>query len=125
MILLLHLLEYAYSVVPVHLILSLTAHLVVLIFCDGHHSVFVPRRGLRYGSAECELVNKPFSLRLPGYLPLLILLLHHVLIKRAHLGIRLSRGPSRVQGWLSLLAIGGTPSEVLGITQRVVRLAVN
>jgi hypothetical protein len=62
MVLLLHLLEHANSVVPVHLILPFTAHFVVLIFCDGHHSVFVARRGLRYGSAECELVNKPFSL---------------------------------------------------------------
>jgi hypothetical protein len=42
MVLLLYLLEYAYSVVPVNLILPFTAHLVVLIFCDGHHSVFVP-----------------------------------------------------------------------------------
>jgi hypothetical protein len=42
MVLLLYLLEYAYSVVPVNLILPFTAHLVVLIFCDGHHSIFVP-----------------------------------------------------------------------------------
>jgi hypothetical protein len=68
-------------------------------------------------------MNEPFSLRLSGNLPLLVLLLHHILIQRAHLCIRLSCSPSRVQGWLSLLAIGCTP-EVLGITQRV-RLAFN
>lgn len=53
------------------------------------------------------------------------MLLHHILIKWAHLGVRLSRGPSRVQGGLSLLTIGGTSPEVLGITQGVVRLAIS